>query len=749
MKLKLNRAFIPVTALAVSWSFVACDKPADKTAEQPAKPAAEQVAKAADATKAAVDKVASAVTAAVVPAADASKLGETYAFVSRLPRDVEMFSSAYRMHDVWLSIANSKWGAAAVDLMKKEPQGQQMLEQWQSDPGMQKGKEFAEAFLGNEYFTVGAAGFAQKMEPWMELLQSMGEMYYQAALTGGMMGGSPADTEKAMMRMVKDNAAVLMPKAVKLELPPLLMGFKAGKVRAEFDDFIKKGLESAQLPPGVESNKFKVGDKYEFQSLSVIVRKLIPASQEEALVAQLKEMVGDEAAAKQHVATLMAKHFEISWGWVDDYLIVSLGSDHAHVKFSTGVADSALSIPDVAARAAIFAGKKPIGLGFVDKAFFDKLAKPMQLAAPFAKMTESLQGMIAPDAVAGMTADVKKLEVRLQDLFKTVNSSQVTVSYLDGGMRADSIGGPRSANATAAQPLTFSSLSTPATVMSMVSHSDSANSAKTTELVEESAAMVWGWYEKYGRKMLPADGQQNAATMEAMAVPMVKDFWKSCRLLGTALGDNSAMLVDLNGKMPPIPGAPKVAVEGGKIPRIAFAMELKNRAALSEAWKGFEKLVKQGIALVPRGADAPPIPEPQMKKEGDVEIHFIELPMPTGDLLPHIAISKDKWMISTSPSYSVELAKLPITGSAKQDMEMRMEFGAVADFAGHWLKLVASNPPEFFQGDVNSAEQFQKVKPMLESAIGLVRSIKSASIQMGEEAGKTHMTMSILVEDLK
>ena len=749
MKLKLNRALIPVTALAVSWSFVACDKPAEKSAEQPAKPAAEQVAKAADATKAAVDKVASAVSAAVAPAADASKLGETYGFVARLPKDVEMFSSAYRMHEVWLSIANSKWGAAVVDLLKKDPQGQQMLQQWQSDPGAQKGKEFAEAFFGHEYFSVGAAGFTQKLEPWMELMQSFGVMYYQAAITGGMMGGTPADTEKAMMRMMKDNAADLLPKAVKLDLPPMLMGFKAGKVRAEFDDFIKKGLESAQLPPGVESNKFKVGDKYEFQSLSVMVRKVVPASQEEALVAQIKELVGDEAAAKKHVEALMAKRFELSWGWVEDYLIVSIGTDHAHVKFSTGVADSALSIPDVAARAAMFAGKKPIGLGYVDKAFFDKLIKPMQLAAPFAKMTEALQGMIAPEAVAGMTADVKKLEGRVQELYKTVNSSQVTVSYVDGGMRADSIGGPRAANATAPQPLTFSSLSTPATVMSLVSRSDSANSAKTTELIEESAAMVWGWYEKFGRKMLPGDGQQSAAMMEAMAIPMVKDFWKSCRVLGTAFGDNSALLVDLNGKMPPIPGAPKIAVEGGKIPRIAFAMELKNRAALSEAWKGFDKIFKQVIAMVPRGADSPPVPEAQMRKEGDVEIHFVELPIQMGDLLPHVAISKDKWMISTSPSYSAELSKLASTGSAKQDMEMRMEFGAVADFAGHWLKLAASNPTEFFQGNASSAEEFQKAKPMIESAIGLVRSVKSVSVQVGEEASKAHMTLSILVEDLK
>ena len=58
--------------------------------------------------------------------------------------------------------------------------------------------------------------------------------------------------------------------------------------------------------------------------------------------------------------------------------------------------------------------------------------------------------------------------------------------------------------------------------------------------------------------------------------------------------------------MPPVPGAPKTALEGGKIPRAALVMDIKNRAALSEAWKGFEKLVKQGIALVPQGADAPP-----------------------------------------------------------------------------------------------------------------------------------------------
>jgi hypothetical protein len=347
-----------------------------------------------------------------------------------------------------------------------------------------------------------------------------------------------------------------------------------------------------------------------------------------------------------------------------------------------------------------------------------------------------------------MTDDVKKIEGKVQDLFKTVNSSAVGVTYIDGGIHMDLLGGPRSANAAPSQPLAFSSLMTPTTAMALIGRNGGTNSTKTADLIEEGAAMLWGWYEKYGRTMVPEDGKQNAAMVEAMAVPMVKEFWKSCRVLGKALGDNSAMLVDLNGTMPPLPNAPKMVLDGGKMPRIAIVMDLKDRAALGEAWKGFEKLIKQGIAMIPAGADAPTVPAPRVKTEGDLEIHYIELPVQLGDMLPHIAISKDKWIMSTSQSYSAELAKQAASGTLKTDTEMRMNTGSLATFAEHWMKLAASNPSEFFQNP-SAAEDFQKNKEMIDTAIRLVRAVKSMSIQMGEEGGKTHTTMSLSVEDSK
>jgi hypothetical protein len=466
------------------------------------------------------------------------------------------------------------------------------------------------------------------------------------------------------------------------------------------------------------------------------------------MLLQFKEILGDEAAAKAAVDALMAKRVEISWGWVEDYLVVSLGSDHAHVKLAAGDADSALSIPEVFARASAFAGKQPVMLGYGSKALFDKMSKPVEFAKAFAEMTGGLAGILKPEALSGMNADVKRMEGKVQGLFKSVNTPQVDVGYLEGGIRFDVVGGPRSASAGASQALAFSSLTTPTTAMSLVANSVNADSGKTADLIEEGAGMVWGWFDKYGRTMVPEDGKQNVAMVEAMALPMVKEFWKSCRLLGKSFGTNSAVLVDLNGAMPPLPNAPKSAIDGGKMPRLAIAMDLKDRAALSEAWKGFEKIIKQGLALVPQGADAPPVPEVKKEDKDGVEIHFVDLPIKMGDLLPHVAISKDKWILSTSPSYSVELSKLPAAGTAKLDGSMRIDFGAVSNFADHWLKLAASNPGEFFPQS-GQAEDFAKNKPTVDAVMKLVRAFKSMDVQMGEEGGKRHSTMSLQVEDLK
>ncbi len=743
MKSHLNKVLTPVTALAVSWSFIACEKPAEKSAETPKRPAIEQpTTKGADSAKPAVAATAPAATTS----GDVAKLREQFGFAAHLTKDVEMFSESYRMAALWASIAKSKWAAKLVEVIKSKPEGQQMLDQWNS-PQAQKPKEYAEAFLGNEFFFAGGAGFSKTVAPWVSLGQQFYFIYYQSMLTGGLLGGSVADRNQALQRTMKDNAAELIPKATKLELPPIIYGFKAGKIRTELDGFIKQGLDAGALPPQMESATFKVGDKYDFQSLSVTVRKVIPQVQEEQLKVQLKELLGDDAAAKSAVDAVMAKRIEIAWGWVEDYLVISLGSDHAHLKLASSGADSALAIPEVAARAALFANKSPISMEFESKAFFDSLDTPMELAKPFAEAAQSLQGIISPDALKGMTEDVKRIEGKVQALFKSISTPRVSVSYLDGGLRMDSLGGPRLASATASQPLTFSTLSTPTTAIAIVSGGSSANDSKTSDLIEEGAAMVWGWYEKYGRTMVPEDGKSNAAMAEAMALPMVKEFWRSCRLLGKAFGDNSAFLVDLNGKMPELPHIPP-AVVGGKAPRFAIALELKDRAALSEAWKGFEKLVKQGIALIPQGADAPPIPEPMMKKEGDVEIHYVDLPVKMGDLLPHIAISKDKWIFSSSLTYSTELAKLPTTGTAKLDGDLKVDFGAVANFADLWVKLMAANPTEFF-GNSNAAAEFQKNKPLIDAGLLLFHSLKSAGIQIGDEGGKTHVTLSLQVEDLK
>src|SRR5689334_20126514 len=126
-----------ITAAAVAaFSFAACDKPADKPADsQPAQPGAP--GKASDPAKPGEPAKAAAAVAPAIAAADVAKISGTYGFVAKLPKSVEAFSASYRLHDLWLSVANSKWAAALLEIpeVKSSKEYAQLQEGWNSPQG--------------------------------------------------------------------------------------------------------------------------------------------------------------------------------------------------------------------------------------------------------------------------------------------------------------------------------------------------------------------------------------------------------------------------------------------------------------------------------------------------------------------------------------------------------------------------------------------------------------------------------------
>jgi hypothetical protein len=726
-----RRSFLaPLTAFAVSACFFSTGQVS-----------AQQVRS----RQATADSPRSAPAVTIAAVADAAKLREVYGFAARLPKDVESFSASYRLHDLWSGLANSKWATTLMSLppVKEERDIQRMIAQWNS-PEAEQIKGLLEAVLGQEFVIATPAGFSAKLQPLLAAYTQLFEVYMQRVFLSAMSGQrmNPRDVQD----MMRDAAPELIPAFAKAEVPPVIIIAKAGKAKDIINAAFEKlmSLVGNELPPAFEPGQFKLADKYEFKSVSIIAKKLIAAFQEEQFRLQLRELLKDEAKAKEVLDLIMTKRAELAWGWVDDYFVISIGTDHSHLKLATGDADSALSIPEVAARAAQYADKKPLGLSYTSRTMFDSFSRKIEFADAFTTITEELRGILKPEAITGMRADVKKLEARAQSLFNSTYDAEVDVGWWEGGLHGETFGGLRNTMIDSSKPLAFSALAGPATFLLLDGRS-SANSKLAVDFVEEAAGTLWSWYEKYGRTMVPESERQGAAMMEATVLPLVKQAWNSARALGKALGDESALVLDLNGDMPKLPKIPPFLADG-KIPRIAWVSELKDRAALSESWKGFSSIIKQISALLAESAPQT-IPEPQMKKDGDVEIHFVPLPKDTGDLLPHIAISKDRWILSTSPSFSKEIAAKPAGTGAPAGSEARVNFTALWDLADKWLVIVDKNAEQMLgPGD---SREFKQFRPLIGTGLSLARSLQGIEARIFEEGGKTRSSIHLKIQDLK
>lgn len=742
----LHSLLSSVAALAIATSFAACDrKAADQTPPPTGTPAAPALpgdpAKAVETVKNVKNVVKDAV-ASTSAAVDVAAISSAYGFAAMLPNDVEGFSVNYRLHDLWVKLSESNWAKTLMNLpaLKDEPKFQEMIQQWNS-PQALKGREILESLLGVEFAGAECAGFSEKFMPWVDLMSELQGMQFQRALMTGMSGGQAPDSKKLLREAMPE----LIPALVKCDLPPLFVAYKAVKSKADIDAGIAMAVAQlgAKLPPGVELGKFTVAGKHEFQNVTLNAAKLIEAMQEEKIRGQLAEVLGDEALAKQAVEALKKKHIEIALGWVGDYLILSIGTDHSHVKFAASPADSALAIPAVARRATEFAAKNPISLSYANAAMLEKFHGKLEFADAFKKISDELSTLLKPEHIAAMQADVKKFEGKVQVLHTAKFDPAVSVSFWDGGIHGEVFGGAQDTWLDSRQPLAFASLLSPAAFIFADSRSNPAKDGIVADVIEDGTGILWGWYDKYGRTMVPEGERQGAQMAEMMALPMIKDVWAASRKLSKALGSESAFILDVNGDMPKIPNLPP-NIADGKVPRIAWVVELRDRAGVADAWAGFSKIIKQLAAFAPGG-----VPDPVMKKDGDVELHYVELPVPTGDLLPHVAISKDRWIISTSPSLTKELtSKGAASGGTPLGGEMRVQIPAICDHIDAWLKVVDKDPAFFFHGSFDQKE-YAKLRPTFGDLVRLGRSIRSLELRVFSEGGAARNSMFLQLEDVK
>src|SRR5690606_33964554 len=170
--------------------------------------------------------------------------------------------------------------------------------------------------------------------------------------------------------------------------------------------------------------------------------------------------------------------------------------------------------------------------------------------------------------------------------------------------------------------------------------------------------LAFSWYNDIVKAKLPPESAQQAAMGEALVVPAVREIWQATGLLMEALGPETALVVDGAGTLPTIPGmdAPEAFVKDARIPRIALVAGLEDRAKLAESWALIQGIVDRVAAFIPPDQLGGLQLKPVSRKVGDAEVFHFQLPVDTGDFLPHTAIAGDNWVMGTAPSYAGEIA---------------------------------------------------------------------------------------------
>lgn len=651
-----------------------------------------------------------------------------YGLAARLPKDTESFGSFYRLSTLWDGFRKSNFvkKVLANEELVRELDLDDLLSQWENNPVLQQYGTMAGSMLGSEVHMVLPAGFSVNLSVLLKNLPQLQSAWFMARVSAvGEDPGMPAE----MLPLVEAAAA--------LELPPVIIALKAGDHKDELQALIGQAL--AQIPSEargmLDFSKSEISGG-SFDHLLVKVSKVMPPDAQKNMRRDLAKAAGGKEKGDALADKLLAKTVELSWGWLDGYFIVSVGSGHGHLKF-VSAADSVLTLPEVAPRAAQFAPKNPLTFGYTSQKLQRTIGELGGLFETLASLAETAKKAGAPIKLDNVITELRKLDTKAKELMPNDPEAMVGASWWDGGLRGESFGGAKLRAFDSSKPLTLGSLANDKTLLLLEGRANGPFRDKVFSMVEDTITAVWGIYQKEVKPQLPSETKQQVAMGEMVAVPMVKELWKSFQAFRAAMGNESALILNLDGVMPSILqlNLPPDFVEKGKVPRMVWVSELADRKKLAEAWSGLKTIISSAAAIAGSQSGMNIPTEPVTVTEGGVEMFGFKLPIDTGDAWPHTAASATHWFFSTAPSLTKEIAgKTPAADGPASGSHWKVNATALWNFADAWAKILPA-PPEALEH--------------MEFALSLARAFSGLDVRLAEENGQPRASFHLQIQDVK
>lgn len=602
-----------------------------------------------------------------------AKRAERLGLASLFPKDMGMVAGVYDIPGIIKSIQNlnmvKTWGSCSAG---------QNADESVAIPGEDAPRPAQAKCSINSPVIDAMIGFGPEWAPWMDKAQesftAMGLNQIQGMLATYKLYQSSAEGAKdgnnaEMNAMVNRYVEMLVQWADSVDLRPSQAAtapvMVAAKLTPEAVTQAKATLKDANLPEdmelhGIVSLYDKTYNGLNCKVAEVDCKKLRVKLEEEIEKAKGKIKVSPENMDRLKAALkrLDESKLYVAVGFVNDTLVGFVTTNpEKQVRLAASAQESVLARPDFS-MADSQLQYPAYGLLFADKASIKSLLN-LDLAyykGMFAGLKEGLQYLGTDWKVADMAPSMAALDSikgSMLGMYEKLARNVTPVSYYawqDQGVHVEAC----------TYPLDFYLLDAPSSMNSVRPGADTVlySSFRVNPqivdmgctLYEGVAQIVWDYGNAYisNPKHDVNDQVRMVAPMLQMARPTLEELWKAYKTALSGITDAGVYIVDMKG-------APSPMLKNVPAPRFSLAYEVKNRAALGEAWQKVTDAAKTIVTLASQGKMTE-LPAPKSSVEGDVTIYDYECPM-GADLNPVVAVTDTRWAISMPKAFGMEVIK--------------------------------------------------------------------------------------------
>lgn len=501
------------------------------------------------------------------------------------------------------------------------------------------------------------------------------------------MMAAPAST----LRMLGQLASLVDLRPSQSATAPVMV---AAKLTPESLAQAKAALKDANLPEDMELHGFVSLYDKTYNGVACKVAEVDCRKLRVKLEEQYDEMVklfeaNDETAIdpatqeqlKAAIKRLDESKLYVAVGFVDDTLVGFVTTNpEKQVRLAAAPQDSVLSRPDFS-MADAHVQYPAYGLWYMDKAsvkslinldiayytgVFSGMKEAMQVLGKDWKVADTAPPLAALDSIRG----------NVLGLYGRLAQNAATLSYYawqDQGVHVEAtmypldfykLDAPSAMNAVRPGPATvlYSSGTVNPQIMNMA-----------CSLYEDVSRIVWDYGNAYisdpANKM--NDQVRMAAPMIQMARPTIEELWKAYKQALSGLTGAGALVMDMQG--PPCPVLKNVPA-----PRFSAAYEVKDRAALGQAWQKVSEAAKMITTLASQGKMTE-LPAPKVSTDGDITTYDYECPLGP-DLNPVVSVSDTRWAVSMPKAFGLEVIKESMKAPAQvAPLEIQLNLVPVRD----------------------------------------------------------------------